>query len=75
MFLAFFEFPRTSSQHRKKRPRIEAFAYTLLCAECTAEDMGTCRFKVSDVHSIGILDIRTFNMDRNSDNLLVAEVN
>jgi len=42
--------------------------------KCTAEDMGTCRFRMSDVHSIGVFDVRTFNMDRNSDNLLVASL-
>ncbi|KAJ1468452.1 phosphatidylinositol 3 and 4-kinase-domain-containing protein [Baffinella frigidus] len=40
--------------------------------ECTAEDIGTAGFGVDQVHAIGIFDARIFNMDRNSDNLLVA---
>lgn len=39
--------------------------------DCTAEDVGTARFDPTQVHSIGVLDVRTFNMDRNSDNVLV----
>lgn len=35
--------------------------------------MGCGRFTKEDVHIIGALDIRTFNMDRNSDNLLVSQ--
>ena len=40
--------------------------------ECTAEDIGTAGFDVDQVHAIGVFDARIFNMDRNSDNLLVA---
>jgi len=39
--------------------------------DCTAEDIGTSLLDVEQVHYIGILDVRLFNMDRNSDNLLV----
>jgi len=35
--------------------------------------MGASRFSIEDVHKIGILDIRLFNMDRNSENLLVQK--
>eukprot|EP00291_Cryptomonas_curvata_P002794 CAMPEP_0172188930 /NCGR_PEP_ID=MMETSP1050-20130122/22228_1 /TAXON_ID=233186 /ORGANISM="Cryptomonas curvata, Strain CCAP979/52" /LENGTH=343 /DNA_ID=CAMNT_0012863541 /DNA_START=48 /DNA_END=1075 /DNA_ORIENTATION=- len=40
--------------------------------ECTSEDVGTALFDADQVHAIGIFDMRTFNMDRNSDNLLVV---
>jgi len=39
--------------------------------DCTAEDVGTARFDLTQAHAIGVLDVRTFNMDRNSDNVLV----
>lgn len=39
--------------------------------DCTAEDVGTSRFDLEQLHAIGVFDIRTFNMDRNSDNILV----
>lgn len=39
--------------------------------DCTAEDVGTARFNLTQAHAIGVLDVRTFNMDRNSDNVLV----
>jgi len=35
--------------------------------------MGSSRFSISDVHNIGILDLRIFNMDRNSENILVKK--
>jgi len=35
--------------------------------------MGASRFSVEDVHKVGILDIRLFNMDRNSENLLIQK--
>jgi hypothetical protein len=34
--------------------------------------MGTSRFSTSDVHRIGILDIRLFNTDRHAGNMLVG---
>jgi len=40
--------------------------------ECTVEDVGTSGFPVEAVHAIGMLDVRVFNMDRNSDNILFA---
>lgn len=39
--------------------------------DCTAEDVGTARFDLTQSHAIGVLDVRTFNKDRNSDNVLV----
>ena len=39
--------------------------------ECTAEDVGTSGLDAAQVHAIGVFDVRTFNMDRNSDNVLV----
>jgi hypothetical protein len=39
--------------------------------DCTAEDVGTGGFDLQQLHAIGVLDVRTFNMDRNSDNVLV----
>jgi len=39
--------------------------------DCTAEDVGTARFDLMQSHAIGVLDVRTFNKDRNSDNVLV----
>lgn len=35
--------------------------------------MGSALFSVDDVHNIGVLDIRLFNMDRNGENLLVQK--
>ncbi|GER50464.1 phosphatidylinositol 4-kinase [Striga asiatica] len=40
-----------------------------------ASDYGTSCFPVSDVHRIGILDIRILNTDRHAGNLLVRKVN
>lgn len=39
--------------------------------DCTSEDVGTARFDVTQAHAMGVLDVRIFNMDRNSDNVLV----
>jgi len=38
-----------------------------------ATSMGATRFLVSDVHKIGILDLRIFNMDRTGENILVRK--
>jgi len=35
--------------------------------------MGVSRYLVSDVHKIGILDIRIFNMDRTGENILIRK--
>jgi len=34
-------------------------------------DISSSRFSVSDVHKIGILDVRLYNMDRNEENILM----
>ncbi|KAI3980262.1 hypothetical protein MKX01_024997 [Papaver californicum] len=39
-----------------------------------ASDHGTSNFPVSDVHKIGILDVRIFNTDRHAGNLLVRKL-
>ncbi|XP_026407716.1 phosphatidylinositol 4-kinase gamma 5-like [Papaver somniferum] len=39
-----------------------------------ASDHGTSNFPVSDVHRIGILDVRIFNTDRHAGNLLVRKL-
>ncbi|KAM7268866.1 hypothetical protein ACFE04_011032 [Oxalis oulophora] len=39
-----------------------------------ASDHGTSTFPVSDVHRIGILDVRIFNTDRHAGNLLVRKL-
>jgi len=44
-----------------------------ITSECTAEDMGWSKFSVPDVHKIGLLDCRIFNMDRHLGNILVTE--
>jgi hypothetical protein len=38
-----------------------------------ASSMGYSRFPVEDIHRIGILDIRLFNLDRSTENLLVQK--
>lgn len=39
-----------------------------------ASDHGSSSFSISDVHRIGILDVRIFNTDRHAGNLLVRKV-
>jgi len=38
-----------------------------------SNSVGSSSFSVDDVHHIGILDIRLFNMDRNGENLLIKK--
>ncbi|RHY23718.1 hypothetical protein DYB36_001561 [Aphanomyces astaci] len=40
-------------------------------SESSAEDIGTLRFGVVDVHKIAILDLRLFNTDRHAGNILL----
>ncbi|CAH0485526.1 unnamed protein product [Peronospora farinosa] len=40
-------------------------------SKCSAEDMGTLKFAISEVHKIGILDVRLFNTDRHAGNILL----
>jgi hypothetical protein len=39
--------------------------------ECASWDMGPSRFPVHEVHKIGLLDLRLFNLDRHGGNILV----
>ncbi|ETW03070.1 hypothetical protein H310_05498 [Aphanomyces invadans] len=41
--------------------------------ESSAEDVGTLRFGVADVHKIAILDLRLFNTDRHAGNILLQQ--
>lgn len=41
--------------------------------DCDASSLGSSLFSVHNVHRIGILDIRIFNLDRNGENLLVKK--
>lgn len=41
-------------------------------SECSAEDMGTLKFAIPEVHKIGILDVRLFNTDRHAGNILLT---
>ncbi|DAZ98187.1 TPA: hypothetical protein N0F65_005319 [Lagenidium giganteum] len=40
-------------------------------SECSAEDMGTLKFSIPEVHKVGILDVRLFNTDRHAGNILL----
>ncbi|CAH0520027.1 unnamed protein product [Peronospora belbahrii] len=44
-----------------------------VASKCSAEDMGTLKFAISEVHKIGILDVRLFNTDRHAGNILLRE--
>lgn len=41
-------------------------------SECSAEDMGTLKFSIPEVHKIGIFDVRLFNTDRHAGNILLT---
>lgn len=41
---------------------------------CDTSEMGPSKFSMSDVHRIGVLDVRLFNTDRHAGNMLVREV-
>jgi len=41
--------------------------------DCTSEDLGPSRFPVDQVHRLAALDIRLYNTDRHSGNILVRE--
>jgi hypothetical protein len=43
--------------------------------ECSADDMGSSKFGVENVHQIGLLDLRLFNLDRHGGNILVDRAN
>lgn len=42
-----------------------------VASQCSAEDMGTLKFAIPEVHKIGILDVRLFNTDRHAGNILL----
>ena len=44
-------------------------------AECSADDMGACRFEAEDVHRIAVMDIRLCNLDRHAGNILCVREN
>jgi hypothetical protein len=41
-------------------------------SESSAEDMGTLKFAIPEVHKVGILDVRLFNTDRHAGNILLT---
>ncbi|KAI9915419.1 hypothetical protein PsorP6_008380 [Peronosclerospora sorghi] len=43
-----------------------------VASQCSAEDMGTMKFSIPEVHKIGILDVRLFNTDRHAGNILLT---
>ncbi|KAG7389629.1 Phosphatidylinositol 4-kinase type 2-beta [Phytophthora pseudosyringae] len=43
-----------------------------VASQCSAEDMGTLKFAIPEVHKIGILDVRLFNTDRHAGNILLS---
>jgi len=53
--------------HAHARARAQEFVWH----ECDTSELGSTRFSVTDVHHIGILDIRLFNTDRHAGNMLV----
>jgi len=53
----------------EKEGSMQAF----VSSKCSAEDMGTLKFSIPEVHKIGILDIRLFNTDRHAGNILLQE--
>lgn len=55
----------------KGAPAKEGSLQQFVASECSAEDMGHLKFALSDVHKIGILDIRLFNTDRHAGNILL----
>ncbi|CAI5726562.1 unnamed protein product [Hyaloperonospora brassicae] len=42
-----------------------------VASQCSAEDIGTLKFAIPEVHKIGILDVRLFNTDRHAGNILL----
>lgn len=50
-----------------KEGSVQAF----VASESSAEDMGSLKFSVPEVHKVGILDVRLFNTDRHAGNILL----
>jgi hypothetical protein len=42
--------------------------------DCTAEDVGTSAFDVTQLHAIGALDVHTLNMEYSASMLTYADV-
>ncbi|XP_035836779.1 phosphatidylinositol 4-kinase gamma 7 [Helianthus annuus] len=65
-----------SGNNRKKKcfSKIASFQQFIV-HDFDASDHGTSSFSVSNVHRIGILDVRILNTDRHAGNLLVRKVN
>ncbi|GFZ00188.1 phosphoinositide 4-kinase gamma 7 [Actinidia rufa] len=60
--------------HNKKLVSKIASFQQFIPHDFDASDHGTSSFPVTDVHRIGILDIRIFNTDRHAGNLLVRKL-
>lgn len=52
--------------------KTEGSMQRFVVSECSAEDMGTLKFAIPEVHKIGILDVRLFNTDRHAGNILLS---
>ncbi|KAJ0725184.1 putative 1-phosphatidylinositol 4-kinase [Helianthus annuus] len=65
-----------SGNNRKKKcfSKIASFQQFIV-HDFDASDHGTSSFSVSNVHRVGILDVRILNTDRHAGNLLVRKVN
>ncbi|KAM0019809.1 putative 1-phosphatidylinositol 4-kinase [Helianthus debilis subsp. tardiflorus] len=65
-----------SGNNRKKKcfSKIASFQQFIV-HDFDASDHGTSSFSVSNVHRVGILDVRILNTDRHAGNLLVQKVN
>ena len=61
--------PAPTSPGCRKLGSLQAFAPS----KCDANDMSPSHFTADNVHRIGILDLRLFNCDRHTGNLLVQE--
>ncbi|TMW56673.1 hypothetical protein Poli38472_006683 [Pythium oligandrum] len=56
-------------QSEVKEGSVQAFVES----DSSAEDMGSLKFSVPEVHKIGILDVRVFNTDRHAGNILLRK--
>ncbi|TYZ68456.1 hypothetical protein PybrP1_004315 [[Pythium] brassicae (nom. inval.)] len=57
---------------RPGEPATEGSVQRFVVSECSAEDMGTLKFAIPEVHKVGILDVRLFNTDRHAGNILLT---
>lgn len=58
---------RKDDQHELKFGSLQTFVPN----EGSSDDFGSSRFSVESIHRIGILDVRIFNLDRHTGNMLV----